>query len=129
MNRLLLDTHALLWWLAGDGRLAPAARDAIASPANDIFVSAATAWEITTKHRLGKLPGAAAIAPDISGCLVAEGFVALAITLPDAEEGGRLPGPHRDPFDRLLVAQALGRDLILISNEKVFDAYGVRRLW
>lgn len=129
MSRLLLDTHALLWWLAGDARLTPAARDAIASPANDIFVSAATAWEITTKHRLGKLPGAAAIAPDIAGCLAEEGFDALAITLADAEEGGRLPGPHRDPFDRLLVAQALCRDVTLISNERAFDAYGVRRLW
>jgi PIN domain nuclease of toxin-antitoxin system len=127
--RLLLDTHALLWWLAGDPRLTPPSREAIANPANDVFVSAATAWEITTKHRLGKLPGAAAIAPDIAGCVVAEGFVALAITLPDAEAGGRLPGPHRDPFDRLLVAQALGRDLTLISSETAFDAYGVRRLW
>ena len=129
MARLLLDTHALLWWLAGDSRLTPAACDAIATATNDVHVSAATAWEITTKHRLGKLPGAAAIAPDISGCLAAEGFDALPITLSEAEEGGRLPGPHRDPFDRLLVAQALARGLTLVSNETVFDAYGVRRLW
>jgi len=126
---LLLDTHALLWWLDGDERLSEAARVAIAEPDRPVLVSAASAWEITTKHRLGKLPGAEAVAQDIGGCIAAQGFTALAITMADAERAGRLPGPHRDPFDRMLIAQALARDIALVSNEAVFDAYGVRRLW
>ena len=126
---LLLDTHALLWWLDGDERLSAAARVAIAEPDRPVLVSAASAWEITTKHRLGKLPGAEAVAQDIGGCIAAQGFTALAITMADAERAGRLPGPHRDPFDRMLIAQALARDIALVSNEAVFDAYGVRRLW
>ena len=126
---LLLDTHALLWWLDGDERLSAAARAAIAEPDRPVLVSAASAWEITTKHRLGKLSGAEAVARDVGGCIAAQGFTALAITMADAERAGRLPGPHRDPFDRMLIAQALARDIALVSNKAVFDAYGVRRLW
>ena len=129
MASLLLDTHALLWWLDGDERLSPDAREAIADSSNLVMVSPATAWEITTKHRLGKLPGAADVARDVAGCIVAQGFEELPITLRDAERAGRLPGPHRDPFDRMLVAQALRADLELVSNEKIFDDYDVRRLW
>lgn len=129
MTGLLLDTHALLWWLDGDERLSIDARASIADAATVVVVSAASAWEITTKHRLGKLPGAAEVARDVGGCLIAQGFEKMAITLEDGERAGRLPGPHRDPFDRMLVAQALRIDLVLVSNETVFDAYGVRRLW
>jgi PIN domain nuclease of toxin-antitoxin system len=86
-------------------------------------------WEITTKHRLGKLPGAAEVAQDVHGCIVGQGFEELAITVPDAERAGRLPGRHRDPFDRMLIAQALRGDLLLVSNEVLFDDYGVNRLW
>jgi PIN domain nuclease of toxin-antitoxin system len=125
----LLDTHALLWWLDGDERLSPAARAAIAEDASRVLVSAASAWEITTKHRLGRLPGAADVARDVSGCVASQGFEALPITLRDAERAGRLPGPHRDPFDRMLIAQALAADLELVSNETAFDGYVVRRLW
>jgi PIN domain nuclease of toxin-antitoxin system len=126
---LLLDTHALLWWLDGDERLSPTARAAIADPARVAMVSAASAWEITTKHRLGKLPAAADVARDVAGAIASQAFVELPITLRDAERAGRLPGPHRDPFDRMLAAQALGADIELISIDAVFDAYGVRRLW
>jgi len=126
---LLLDTHALLWWLDGDERLPPAVRAAIGESGSLVLVSPASAWEITTKHRLGKLPGAAEVARDVSGCVAAQGFAELPITLHDAERAGRLPGPHRDPFDRMLIAQALRADLELVSNETLFDAYGVRRLW
>lgn len=129
MAALLLDTHALLWWLDGDDRLSETARAAIADPARSVRVSAASAWEITMKHRLGKLPGAAAVAEDVPGCIAGQGFEALAITLEDAVRAGRLPGPHRDPFDRMLIAQAQARDLALVSNETLFDGYGVRRLW
>lgn len=126
---LLLDTHALLWWLDGDARLSPAARMAIAEPDRRVLVSAASAWEIATKHRLGKLPGAGAVARDVGGCVAAQGFEPLAVTMADAERAGRLPGPHRDPFDRMLIAQALARDVALVSVETLFDGYGVRRLW
>lgn len=129
MAALLLDTHALLWWLDGDERLSPAARAAIAAPANQPLVSAASAWEITTKHRLGKLPGAAEVARDVAGAVASQAFADLPITLRDAERAGRLPGPHRDPFDRMLAAQALAGDLEFVSIDRVFDDYGVRRLW
>ena len=129
MTPLLLDTHALLWWLDGDASLSEAARAAIGEPARAVHVSAASAWEITTKHRLGKLPGAQAVARDVGGILRAQGFEALAIGVEDAEAAGRLPGPHRDPFDRMLIAQAIGRGWGLVSNERAFDGYGVARVW
>jgi PIN domain nuclease of toxin-antitoxin system len=127
--RLLVDTHALLWWLDGDTSLSPAAREAIANESNEIFLSAASAWEITTKYRLGKLPGAAAVAEDIVECVASQGFFELPITLVHGQAAGALPGPHRDPFDRMLIAQALAERLVLVSNEVVFDSYRVRRLW
>jgi PIN domain nuclease of toxin-antitoxin system len=126
---LLLDTHTLLWWLDGDARLSPQAQAAILDPAASVLVSAASAWEITTKHRLGKLPRAADVARDVRGCLLGQGFEEVPITVADAERAGRLSGPHRDPFDRMLIAQALARDLRLVSNETLFDGYGVTRLW
>ena len=127
--RLLLDTHALLWWLDGDRSLTRRARTAIADEENVICVSAASAWEITTKFRLGKLPGAGAVAADVVGSVASQGFSPLDITLLHAQRAGRLPGAHRDPFDRMLIAQAQLDDLVLVSNEAVFDAYGVSRLW
>ncbi len=127
--RALLDTHALLWWVADSGRLSETAYRAIADEANEKLVSAASAWEIATKHRLGKLPGADAFALDIPGAIAHQGFEALPITVDDATRAGALPGPLRDPFDRVLIAQALARNLVLISIEDRFDRYGVRRLW
>jgi PIN domain nuclease of toxin-antitoxin system len=127
--RLLLDTHALLWWLEGNQRLSVPARSAIGDLSNTILVSAASAWEIATKCRIGKLPGAAVVALDLPGCLAAQGFEALPITLADGARAGSLGGEHRDPFDRMLIAQALAHDLTLISIETVFDGYGVKRLW
>ncbi len=127
--RLLLDTHALIWWVAGNDRLPLAARHAIGDQSNDKLVSAATAWEIATKHRLGRLPGVEAMALDIAGTIASQGFEELPITVDDAIRAGALPGPHRDPFDRLLIAQALSRNLVLVSIETLFDQYGVRRLW
>ncbi len=127
--RLLLDTHALLWWLAGSERLSQVARAAIETPATVVLVSAASAWEIATKYRLGKLPGAAAVAHDIAGCIADQGFSTLPITVADSARAGGLAGTHRDPFDRMLIAQALADDLTLVSIETLFDGYGVRRLW
>ena len=127
--RLLLDTHAFLWWLAGSPRLSQAARRAIEDEANDVLVSAASAWEITTKHRLGKLPEADQVALDVSGTIASQSFDELPISVDEAGRAGALPGPLRDPFDRMLIAQALGQDLVLVSIETRFDSYGVRRLW
>ncbi len=127
--RLLLDTHAFLWWLAGSQRLSQPARRAIEDEANDVLVSAASAWEITTKHRLDKLPEAGLIALELSATIASQSFKELPISVDDAGRAGRLPGPHRDPFDRVLAAQALARDLVVVSIDSVFDRYAVRRLW
>ena len=127
--QLLLDTHTLLWWLSGDEQISTAARTAIADEANGIFVSAASAWEITTKHRIGKLPGVAAVIADINAAILDQGFTGLPICLRHGQVAGALPGPHRDPFDRMLIAQAMLENLVLVSNELPFDAYGVGRLW
>jgi PIN domain nuclease of toxin-antitoxin system len=127
--RLLLDTHALIWWFAGDASLSDNAQAAIVDAANEVLVSAASAWEIATKFRIGKLPRAAALAADVAGAIAGQGFVQLPITLRHGQTAGNLPGPHRDPFDRVLIAQALLADLVLVSNEAVFDRYGVRRMW
>ena len=126
--QVLLDTHAFLWWLGGNPRMPGSARRAI-DAADTVFVSAASAWEIATKHRIGKLPQAEAVALDVTGCIAGQGFEELAITVDDAERAGRLPGPHRDPFDRVLIAQAQVRDLAVVSVDRTFDGYGVRRLW
>lgn len=127
--RLLLDTHAFLWWLDGDRRLSVAARKKIADESNVILISAASAWEITTKARLGKLPGALDVAADVAAAVASQGFAALEISIIHAQRAGRLPGDHRDPFDRMLVAQAQLEDVPIVSNERVFDAYGVNRIW
>ena len=127
--RLLLDTHAFLWWVADSRRLSEPAYRAIADEENDIAVSAASAWEIATKHRLGKLPSADALAHDIGAHIVGQGFDEMSITVDDVSSAGTLPQFHRDPFDRMLIAQALARNLVLVSNETLFDRYAVRRLW
>ncbi len=127
--RLLLDTHTLLWWLDGDRRLSRRARTAIGAAGRSVFVSAASAWEITTKARLGKLPGALEVASDVAAAVASQAFSPLDITIVHAQKAGRLPGPHRDPFDRMLVAQAQLEDLPIVSDDHVFDAYGVERLW
>ena len=96
---------------------------------NDIVVSAVSAWEIATKFRLGRLPEADAAAVNIADSIASQGFGELAISVADAERAGRLPGPHRDPFDRMLIAQAQARELVIVSMDAAFDRYGVNRLW
>ena len=127
--RSLLDTHSLLWWLSDNPALTKTARKLIEETKNGIVVSAASAWEIATKVRLGKLPTAADLAADFSGYLQREGFQTLAISSEHAIRASLLPGPHKDPFDRMLIAQAQAENIPIISNETLFDAYGVRRLW
>ena len=127
--RLLLDTHAFLWWIEGNRRLPARVRRAIQDGGNRKFVSAASAWEITTKYRLGKLPEASELAPNVADAIADEGFDKLAVTVEDGARAGALPELHRDPFDRMLIAQALGGSLTLVSREALFDRYGVQRLW
>ena len=127
--RVLLDTHTFLWWVEASPYLVATAHRVIADEANDVVVSAASAWEIATKYRIGKLPEAEAVATNVAGCIADEGFDALSVSVADAERAGRLPGIHRDPFDRMLIAQALGHELAIVSIDRTFDRYGVSRLW
>jgi PIN domain nuclease of toxin-antitoxin system len=127
--RALLDTHALLWWLSDDPALSKPARKFIADTKNTAVVSAASAWEIAIKVRLGKLPTAADLAADFVGCLEREGFELLVISAGHAIRAGLLVGVHKDPFDRMFIAQAQAEGVPVISNELAFDAYGVPRIW
>ena len=127
--RFLLDSHALIWWFAEDTRLSRSARQAISAADNDVFVSAASAWEIVTKHRLGKLKQVELLARQFLSTIRSEGLTDLPISVAHGTLAGNLPGPHKDPFDRMLIAQALIENLVLISNETVFDGFGVSRIW
>jgi PIN domain nuclease of toxin-antitoxin system len=127
--RFLLDTHTLIWWMTTDGHLSKAARLLIEQKENISLVSAVSAWEIATKVRLGRLPAAADLVQNFVADLERERIEVLPV---DAEHGvraGLLPGPHKDPFDRMLIAQALAEDVPIISNDRALDGYGVRRLW
>jgi PIN domain nuclease of toxin-antitoxin system len=125
----MLDTHAFLWWLDGNRRLPARVRALIGEPANEVLVSAASAWEIAIKARLGKLPRATDVATDVPACIESQGFVPLSITVHHAQRAGALVGPHRDPFDRMLIVQAQAEGVPIASNETIFDDYGVTRLW
>lgn len=127
--RLLLDTHALIWWLAGDDALSRRARDAIADEANEIIVSAASAMEVATKFRIGKLPGAALLAQDFEAIIAEQGFGELPISVLHARLAGEMNITHKDPFDRFLIAQAQAEDMVLVSNEALFDGFAIKRLW
>jgi PIN domain nuclease of toxin-antitoxin system len=125
---LLLDTHAFLWFATGDEALSLAARKAITA-ASDVFVSAASAWEVRTKYRLGKLASAAILANDLAAAVQRLELTELPVTFADGDLAGALVSTHRDPFDRMLIAQSLNHELSLISNETVFDDFGVTRVW
>ena len=127
--RVLLDTHALLWWAQDDPQLTRKARATIASFNTEVYVSAASAWEIATKVRIGKLPGAEAFAADFPARLQRLSFRELSIAVQHGQRAGLLPGAHRDPFDRMLIAQAQAENMPIISNETTFDEYLVRRIW
>jgi PIN domain nuclease of toxin-antitoxin system len=126
--RLLLDTHTLLWWVIGDPSLSDAGRRRIVQ-AHEVFVSAATAWEMAIKVGLGRLPVAIDLVNDFENELGKDNFRPLGITPAHSIRAGLLPGPHKDPFDRMLIAQAQAENLAIVSNDSVFDQYGVRRIW
>lgn len=124
MRRLLLDTHVLLWAFGDHPELGPGVRQAIADSRNDVFVSAVSVWEIAIKRALGKVdfPG------DVAATVEAAGFMELAVTFFHAEQAGSLPPHHRDPFDRMLVAQAQAEGLVLVTNDADIPLYGVRTI-
>jgi PIN domain nuclease of toxin-antitoxin system len=125
----LIDTHALIWWLAGDEALSRRAREAIADEDNAVAVSAASAMEVATKYRIGKLGQAALLAQDFEAIIAAQGFAEMAISVHHARLAGEMNIAHKDPFDRLLIAQAQAEDMVLVSNEALFDGFAVKRLW
>ena len=127
--RALLDIHALLRWALDDSRLSRRAYETIAEHRSAVHVSAATAWEIATKARLGKLWLEPTIAADLGAYFAEQGFVGLAVTVAHGQRAGALPGAHKDPVDRMLIAQAQAENLVLVSNETLFDAFGITRIW
>jgi len=129
MKPLLLDTHALLWWLLDAPDLSSNARSAIASSARRVWVSTASSWELAIKLKLGKLPFAADIVENLPRYLRKERFDILPIGLDHTLAAGALPGPHRDPFDRMLIAQAQIERLQLVSRDAVFSDYAMDVLW
>lgn len=126
--QILLDTHVLLWWLREDPHLSKTALDLIRDSANEILVSAAVGWEIAIKVNLGKIRPATLIA-GLEDIVSREAFVELPVSLAHAVRAGLLPMHHRDPFDRLLVAQAELMHLPILSADETLDSYHVRRLW
>ena len=124
MRRLLLDTHAFVWWLTEVSKLAEGARAAIADPRNEVFVSAVTGWEVAVKRAKGRMT-----APDNLTAMVDErGFTHLPLTFHHAEQAGSLPMHHKDPFDRCLIAQAQAEGLVLVTRDARIPLYGVRTM-
>jgi len=127
--KLLLDTHALLWATLAPANLSSTASSLIVDEANLILVSAASAWEIATKVRIGKLPGAEALEQNFLDVIEDAGYTLLAIDAATALRAGRFTADHRDPFDRILAAQALAEDIPVLSVDAKLDTFGIRRLW
>jgi len=127
--RALLDTHTLIWWMTTDPHLSKPAHALIKNRDNTSLVSAVSAWEIATKVRLGRLPAAADLIRNFVEDLTRERIEILAVTAEHGIRAGLLPGPHQDPFNRMLIAQALAENLPIVSNDRALDGYGVNRLW
>jgi PIN domain nuclease of toxin-antitoxin system len=127
--RLLLDTHTLIWWMTSDSHLSKSAHSLIEQKGNLSLVSAASAWEIATKVRLGRLPAAADLIQDFVADLARERIEILPVGADHGIRAGLLPGPHKDPFDRMLIAQALAENIPIVSNDRALDGYGATRLW
>ena len=129
MQRLLLDTHALIWWWKDDPILPGGTKAVMADPSNEVFVSAATAWEMATKIRKGQLPEMAQAMPSFHDDVLREGFHHLAVTADHGLRGGSMPGVHKDPFDRILAAQALIEGLVVITRDREIAKFGCEVLW
>ena len=127
--RAILDTHTLLWWILDSPALTPVAAALIADSNNSMVVSATSAWELAIKFRLGKLPEAADLVTNFPNEMEHEEFQLLSISAEHGIRAGLLSGPHKDPFDRMLIAQCQAENIPIISNDLIFERYGVRRLW
>lgn len=127
--RILLDTHALIWWFTDDPQLSKRARTLISDPRNDILVSSACAWEISTKVRLGKLDAALGIVEAYADLIAADGFIHWSVSYRHALRAGSYPQPHRDPFDRMLSAQAELDGLLLLTLDAAFADFPVKTRW
>jgi len=127
--RLLLDTHALLWWFMNDPQLPARVATAILDDANEVLISAASAWEIATKHRLGKLPEAREAYPRFEELVAADGFGYLSVSHRHGLRAGAYPAAHADPFDRMLAAQAEIEDLLLVTRDPAFRLFPVKTFW
>jgi PIN domain nuclease of toxin-antitoxin system len=129
MADYLLDTHALLWALLDKSRLPERVRMIIESGEGEVYISAVTAMELATKFRIGKLPQAGPILADFEVAMLEDGFRFLSVSTQHSLLAGSMKGEHKDPFDRFLIAQSICEELTLVSNETLFDAFGVHRLW
>lgn len=127
--RFLIDTHVLLWAAFDEDMLSARARRLLQSSHNEVVVSAACAWEVATKYRLGRLNFARDLVENFVPSVTAAGYLLLPISPEHALRAGRLPGDHKDPFDRMLAAQAIHEDLPLISSDTQLDVFAVRREW
>jgi len=127
--KVLLDTCVVIWATNSPSSLSPLAARIIADRANEILVSAASAWEIATKVRIGKLPSAVRLERDYVVLLEAAGYNLLSVDTASALRAGRLVAEHRDPFDRMIAAQALALDIAVVSPDSLLDQFGVRRIW
>jgi PIN domain nuclease of toxin-antitoxin system len=128
VTRVLLDTHTLVWWVEGREKLSAKARETIQDGDTVVLVSAASAWELAIKSRQGKFKSRE-LSERLDEQILEEGFVALAISIEHALRAGGLESPHKDPFDRMLIAQAQIEDVSVISKDKAFDNSAVRRIW
>ena len=127
--KLLLDTHALLWWAFGSKELSRRVDALLADRSNTVLVSAASAWEISTKFRLGRLPEAKVLVQDMPGWFERAGLIELPMTVAHAQRAGALPNLHRDPFNRMLAAQSLLEDVPIVSRDKTLADFGVQLVW
>lgn len=127
--QVLLDTHTLLWWFTDDDRLSTVARDVIVDETNQVFVSAASAWEIATKQRLGKLVGVPHVVERFTELVAADGFDHLSISHLHGLRAGSYDVAHRDPFDRMLAAQSELERLGIVTKDPAFKLFGVAVVW
>ena len=129
MNSYLLDTHTFLWWIFNDVHLSHDAREIIKHSENQLFLSAASAWEIATKQRIGKLPEAGSIVKDLPSLVKRAHILTLDVTMQDALLAGSIEHKHRDPFDRMIFAQGLLRNFPVITNDPAFDVATGKVVW
>jgi PIN domain nuclease of toxin-antitoxin system len=123
--RLLIDSHAFLWWSEASARLGAAARNVLADPASEVLVSIAGLWELTIKQSSGRLT----LPDDLQAMVASQGFTVLPVTFIHLRRIGTLPRVHRDPFDRMMIAQALAEGIPIATGDRIFAAYGVQTVW